>query len=342
MEEELDRIRTANASHHVTAEAIDYDSDDVEACEVVPTIELSAHEELCDLEASTDINNEKEDEDSQSESMGAIEAIPLGSLVSTGGMPNVYNSSSRAFRQRAEFCSATIIKPTKRTELGLSLSDLVEGGSGLCISGIKKNGFLFESGAPFEVGDRVLSINNHSCDRMDHKRAAKLLREAPGSVSIVVQNIGGDPLMVECMITKPSPGHRTGIGFTSSEEPPQVNVSTIFLNGLFADSLLTEGDEVVSVNSIPCRELDSSAVADIIISASKYVTIVAKKFEGNGVVVAFDGATRREQKCPTLQRWTNNDRSQQSIGPGCQLLFCVLFITAMIILIFYMQVYRSI
>lgn len=303
-----------------------------DVAEIVSTIQLSEEIEIFDLEADTAVASLDYDQDSEAEPIEAPVAVPLGSLMSTGGMENEFNSNSRAFKQRAEFISVAVIKPSKRTELGLSLRELVDGGNGLLISGIKDKGFLKKAGAALEIGDRVLSINNQSCEGMDHKRAAKLLREAPGMVLIVVQNIGGDPLIVESMISKPSPGHQTGIGFSSSEPPSRVSISTIFLNGLFADSLLSEGDEIVTVNSIPCRELDSSAVADIVIAAPKYVTVVAKKFEGNGVVVAFD-ETRRSRSKKWRRRSSTNARRPQRIGPGCQLLACAIFITATALLI---------
>jgi len=323
----------------VTAvEAIeDYDSDDLEGCETVPTIELTEDAELCDLECQA---NDKLDEDVafQSGSLDAPVAVPLGSLLSTGGLANEFNSTSRRFQQRAEFISAALIKPRERTDLGLSVSELIGGGSGLCISEIKKKGLFFESGAPLEVGDRVVSINNQSCDEMDHKKAAKILRESPTSVTIVVQNIGGDPLMVECLITKPTPDHRTGIGFSACTSPARVNISAIFPEGLFADSLLTEGDEVLNVNSIPCRELESETVADIIITAPRYVTVLAKKFEGNGVVVACDSSPdkRKRRSSSTSRRGSSGERRRRRlIGPGCQLIFLSLFIGSVIVVVLF-------
>lgn len=337
-DEELGKV--LSSSMHVTVvQAIeDYDDDDLKGSETVPTIELTEDAELCDLECQA---NDQLDEDVAFEcgSLDAPVAVPLGSLLSTGGMANEFNSTSRRFQQRPEFISAAVIKPRKRTDLGLSVSDLVGGGSGLCISEIKRKGLFFESGAPLEVGDRVVSINNQSCDGMDFKQAAKILRESPSSVTIVVQNVGGDPLMVECMITKPTPDHRTGIGFSASTSPPRVNISAIFPEGLFADSLLTEGDEVLNVNSIPCRELESETVADIIITAPKYVTVLAKKFEGNGVVVACDGSPKkRKRRSSSSSRRGNRSeqrRRRRLIGPGCQLVFLSLFIGSAIVVVLF-------
>ena len=98
--------------------------------------------------------------------------------------------------------------------------------------------------------------------------------------------------------------------------------------------MLTEGDEILSINSIPCRELDASAVADIIVSSPKHVTIVAKKFEGHGMVVAFDGASSK-RKGRMQRNATNSYRVERRIGPGCQLLAFVVFCAATGLLIFY-------
>jgi PDZ domain len=307
-----------------TVQAVDlyYSDDDLEGGEMVPTIELSESSEVYDLACSSE------------EVVEAPIAVPVGSLMSTGGIENEFNSRGHpSFRKRAEFISVAIIKPSKRTALGLSLSDLVDGGKGLCISGIKDNGFLKETGAPLEVGDRIVSINNHSCEDMDHKRAAKLLRDAPERVLLVARNVGGEPFLVESMITKPTPHARSGIGFASSESPTaRLHISVLFPNGLFADSLLSEGDEVLTVNSIPCRELEPSVVADIVLASPKYVTVVAKKFEGNGVVVASDETTTRK----IMRRSRPADsRDRCLVDPciGCQMVAAVLLITAAITLI---------
>jgi C-terminal processing protease CtpA/Prc len=206
---------------------------------------------------------------------------------------------------------------------------MFETGRGMEISAIRPAGLIARSGAPLKVGDKVVSVNNFSCDRMDNKHAAKLLKEAEGTVKIVVQNTGGDPRIVETMIAKPAPNHPTGIGFASTSNPPQLNVSRIFAEGLFAQSLLTIGDEVIFVNKIPCRELDSAAAADIIKSAPQYVTVVAKKFEGQGVVIASndeDGGNLYEE-----------ESRDGHYGSKKQILCFFVFLTALVILIMYLR-----
>lgn len=320
-----ERISSRRLSN-VTVEAVDdYDSDDVEAGEVIATIELSEAEVCGDAESV--VSDGKDDVASLE---AAAVAVPVGSVLSMGGdmMPQ---QDDRDGRERAEFVSATWIKPSKNAKLGVSFRDL-ESERGLVISRIKKGGLVSSSGAPLRVGDRVVSVNNFSCDKLDHKRAAKVLRDSPSCVTIVAQNVGGDPLLVETMITKPSPGHTAGIGFSSAESPSRVSVCTICHDGLFADSLLSVGDEIISINNIRCAQLDSFATADIVKSAPQYVNVLAKKFEGNGVVVGGDEMTTRAMK---LRKWAGRQRGP-GIGPGCQLAFGVVFIAALIILLFYM------
>jgi len=312
-----------------------------EAGESIPTIELSVEAEVNDATSTPDDSDRNYDKRlNEREDNGAsrpmktkkgrrqlpttsAEAVPVGSLMSRG---IGFGENSRNFGSRAEFISVALIKPSVETELGLSLSGT---GGGIFISGMTSSGLIAESGAPVNVGDRLISVNNISCDRMDHKRAAKLLRRSSGTIVIVARNPkGGNVLLVESMITKPSPTHQSGIGFSSAESS-QVNISNIFADGLFAQSLLSIGDEVLSINGLPCRQLNPSAVADIVRSAEKYLTVVAKKFQGNGVVIAtsenVDGTTMG----------LGLALRQRHKRTACHLLLCSVFVVTLVALIIF-------
>lgn len=280
-------------------------------------------------------------------------ALPVGSLLSreADAITRNNNNGNCTITQRAEFISATLIKPSPTTKLGLTFE--VDGtiGFGFVIATISPTGLLGTSGAPFHVGDKVISVNHCSCDQMEHpSQATQLLESAPSEIIIVVQNRGGDPCVVETMITKPNPHHQAGIGFSCPDSLEQVNVSCLIVDGLFATSLLTIGDEVLSINAIPCGDLDSEAAADIIRSAPTYITIVARKFYGNGIVIAMNNNNEDDDndKQQPFKWWygtmigtatTSEDYGRQERGfhMGCYALVCCLALTFLVLLIVALQ-----
>lgn len=318
----------------VMVKAIQDDDFDVEAGEDIPTIELSAHSDQTYDEDHTLQNPGDENDTGAASSVDQPSRRSLATAAVASPIGGIMSRSEQAVegsrpRRRPEFISAAVIKPSPETELGLSFK-MRESGRGIEISSISDSGLMAEAGAPVKVGDKIVSVNDYSCDRMDYKHAAKLLREAEGRVTLVVHNIGGDSRLVESMIAKPAPNHQTGIGFSSTESPSQLHISRIFVDGLFANSLLTVGDEVLYINSIPCRELDSATAADIVKTTPEYITIVTRKFEGNGVVIA------------------SNDTEIQQLNEAARLakygmrkqIFCFfVFLVTMVVLIMYLQFY---
>ena len=288
-------------------------------------------------------------------------ALPVGSLMSRDEdasylQNNIGSTGSnhtpqqrQQNRQRSEFISASLRKTSVDADLGISFREAHDG-TGFTISELSREGLIGTSNAPFQVGDTVISINSCSCDRMDHpSKAATLLQTAPVEITLVVRNSGGDPLQIETMITKPSPRYPVGIGFSCLDSLEQVNVSCILEDGLFAQSLLTVGDEIVSINGITCRGLDSDAVADIVRSAPDYVTIIAKKFLGNGVVLATGDDDDHNAITYRMIKWLGMDhKSTRNVTQygrrgrlrrtGYPVLCCCTFMTALVLLILYLQV----
>ncbi|CAB9505878.1 expressed unknown protein [Seminavis robusta] len=304
-----------------TVEAIECDDDDIESgnSDPIPTIDLSSCAEACDVVSDADsVHVDNEDEEGHAT---AVTVDTTAVISMDGRMP-----AESEDEKRAGFISATIIIASIDTELGLSFRSLPEE-NGFYISQIKKTGLVFKSGAPFQVGDKVISINNKSCGaQMDHKYAAKMLRESSGFVTIVAQNNNtkkGDSCKVESMITKPYPNARAGIGFSSSDNPSKIYVCSVFFDGLFANSLLAVGDQVLSINGIPCRDLDPTAAADIIKSSPKYVTISARKFQGNGVVVASSSNSDTAKRI----RFCGSRTTRRLCRWLCSVVFLAAFVT---------------
>jgi len=186
-------------------------------------------------------------------------------------------------QKRASLLSATIVRNSTSEKLGLGLAVTSRGV--LLISSVKPGGLLSES--PFRVGDRLVSINNVSCEYMRKSEAAQFLRNVVGTLTLVVQNDSGDSTLVESMIWKPNPDSKTGMAVVSNGYT-RARVSNIRPNGLFERSLLSRKDLILSVNNIPCQFLDSKEVADIVMRAKDSVTVVAERKYESAVVVAME------------------------------------------------------
>jgi predicted metalloprotease with PDZ domain len=183
-------------------------------------------------------------------------------------------------RRRAEFISATVMKPTKDTSIGMAL---VNNNGDVVISSISPDSIV--ASTPFRVGDRLLSVNTKRCYVMESKDAEDLMAALEGQVTIVVHHEGGDPNLVESMVTKPSDACRCGLGLASAGGRG-LKISHIDAGGLFFDSLLNVGDPVVSINDQDCELCDAEHAAEMIVKAGRLITIKAKTLLETGVVVA--------------------------------------------------------
>ena len=208
-----------------------------------------------------------------------------------------------AVERRAEFISATIYKPnTSQTATAADAEidkedaedrnsqhdilgmDLICNENGdVLISRIEPGSIMART--PFQVGDRLLSVNQKRCYVMDAKAVVQFMATLEGNVTIVVHNDGGDPNLVESMITKPSLDHRCGLGLASTGRH-HLKISNIDADGLFFDTLLNVGDPVVSINGEECEICDAQDAGDLIQQAGIYITIKSRTLLETGVVVA--------------------------------------------------------
>ncbi|CAB9517702.1 expressed unknown protein [Seminavis robusta] len=188
-------------------------------------------------------------------------------------------------RRRAAFLSATVMKPTTESKLGMGLKKGKDGS--LQVSSLSNNPECLLSEAPFQTGDVLVSINNQSCTGMNLSAVGKLLKQTTGVLTVVVQNSTGDSTLVESMIRKPTPTSKTGLGVAHSAGQ-QIKVSSINPKGPFAESLLSRRDTILSVNDVPCECLmGAREAANIIVSAETSVTVVAQRQSDNAAVVAM-------------------------------------------------------
>jgi C-terminal processing protease CtpA/Prc len=190
-------------------------------------------------------------------------------------------STNTADGSRAEFLSATVLKTTGDAMLGIGLMEHQDGT--IYISRLLPEGPLGQS--PFRVGDKLLSINTKGSDYLDRVTAAALLRALEGTITIVAQNVGGDPKLVETMVEKAKPDSIVGIGLTCSIHG-SLEVTKVIASGLFAHSLVSIGDRVISINKIGCNRISARSAVVIIRNSPRSVTFLAETHADTGVVLA--------------------------------------------------------
>lgn len=184
-------------------------------------------------------------------------------------------------RRRAAFASATVVKNTEEDVLGMGLK---KANGSLQVSSLRPNCLLSE--APFQVGDKIISINNVDCAKKSLSQIAAMLKRSTGLLTVVVEHPEGDPKLVESMIMKETPTSKTGLGVAPSAGQ-QIKISSINSNGIFASSLLSRRDRILSVNDTPCEYLqDVAEAAKLIVNAKRTVTILAERRSDNAAVVA--------------------------------------------------------
>jgi C-terminal processing protease CtpA/Prc len=76
--------------------------------------------------------------------------------------------------------------PKTAEVLGFSIAGIREGNSPIYISAIIPNSVAWKHGR-LKIGDQLLSVNGVSVENEDHKKAVELLKQAEGSVKLVVR-----------------------------------------------------------------------------------------------------------------------------------------------------------
>ena len=179
---------------------------------------------------------------------------------------------------RPEFMDSILWKDTADVKVGVSFA-MDDDGHALRISSLDPCGLLSDS--PFCVGDKLLRINNQSCQYMTEEQAAALVREATGTLSLVVHNESGDSSLVTSMVQKPTAESSPGISLESSDSDKMLCISGFYAYGLFGQSLLNVGDRVLSINNMECANLDvETAMNRSDFAHARSLTIAVKKHQG--------------------------------------------------------------
>jgi hypothetical protein len=243
-----------------------------------------------------------------------------------------YFSSSPTTSRRAEYVSAAFHRPSSAIPFGLHLNK-----DDLKIIYIDENSLAGDS--PFQVGDKIFSINNKQCGNMTGDAVCQLLRSLFGIVTIIVQNEGGSSDLVESMITKHSQRELSGLSLVSRNN--KLMVSSLAMGQKFANSLINVGDQVVSINGISCEHLGPEEAAEIIKKAPKHVTVVARTLGQTGVVVAEESWTHPSAAAVPAQAGSSQyydaqdqrDKSRQHTLACASCCICLFIVIKMFIVI---------
>lgn len=247
---------------------------DKEGAAAIPTIWLSFYQVIQEAEASVSPLEDAKPLPESYRSMRQIEVA--GELVKS----DLALQLNPIRRERAAFLSATVVKKRKSEALGLNFTESSDGV--LRISSTILEGLFAD--APFRTGDVLVSINKKNCKGLKRNRIDKLLRSTRGFLTIVVENPKGDPKLVESMVVKPHPDYPTGLGL-AKDCSRYVHISSVKNRQIFAESLISRKDLILSVNGISCEYYDCKAVARIIRYAEKNVTIMAERKDHSAVVM---------------------------------------------------------
>ena len=223
----------------------------------------------------------------------AFQARPQVTLSSVGEPtaqdPNVggTDDSSLMFGTASEavarYRNVTVVKDSTDTDLGIDVYQDEETAD-MKIARIEAEGVLHES--PLRVGDKIVSINSKSCFEMNAQTANNLLRQLVGPVTIVaLSGEGAENNLVETMVQKPSVSSKVGIHLRRNTRG-SLEVAAIPSDGLLRQSLLNEGDRLLSINGTPCERLEASEATRLILSSPKVVVLLTEMQHSTGVVLA--------------------------------------------------------
>ena len=212
---------------------------------------------------------------------GSNRFVPVAVASVLPDHPPLSLSDDEEEEQRPDLLSATVYKQTQHSPVGIVLMD--NANVGVTVKRIDPGGLF--SNSSFQVCDRIMSVNSESCDGMDSKSVADLIRNAKHIVTVVVQAPNGRADRISSMVMKEAPDARVGIGFKKSGG--KLVISSISENGVFAHSLLNISDVCLSINGIPCTsETDAETAVELVHTSPSFVTITAKTSHATGVVVA--------------------------------------------------------
>ncbi len=192
---------------------------------------------------------------------------------------------------RANRISVTVVKDDSNS-YGMGLAEVPRTKNLVRIDAIVDGGLLFDS--PIRRGDILKSVDNEAVQ--DYRSVMLQLMKTEGPVTIKVDTPASqsNPAMVQAFCRKPSPYTLLGIEFEVVEHSTTQNdlvadpngtqaiatskllqIKEIDPAGFFANSVLSHGDFVLSINGTACTEMGSDEAATMIMESESIVDILA-------------------------------------------------------------------
>ena len=160
---------------------------------------------------------------------------PLGAVGATSSDDEVAGTATRS-------ATAVALKPDSATKLGFTYKMYPEQ---IVVASVKV-GSIFD-GTPLKEGNEIISINGQEVKGMDRESFRSLLTSLPeGNVTIVMNEVV--PLTI-LRVSATKPEATSKLGFTYKYIGNKVVVASVKDDGIFADTELKKGQEIVSINS---------------------------------------------------------------------------------------------
>lgn len=190
-------------------------------------------------------------------SLSGVEPFP----VSADPQPssNYHDDPTMPPPRRPAFVTITVLKPHIHCRLGIKLAVDAESLT-TYISGFRPDAEMSRmlELSPLCVGDMILSVNDTNCVGLAPKEIAGLLGSVEGSLTIAVENVSGDPVLVETMIEKPSIDCKVGLSFRYSTVDGGFLQATN-VSGLVEKSFVQPGDRIIMINGERPRTVEAAA-----------------------------------------------------------------------------------
>lgn len=173
--------------------------------------------------------------DDQSTIPSAKHTNPMGGVNATSSDDEVAGTAART-------ATAVALKPDAATKLGFTYKMYPDQ---IVVASVKE-GSIFH-GTPLKEGNEVISINGQEVKGMDRESFRSLLSNLPeGNVTIVMNEIV--PLTI-LRVAAVKPESTSKLGFTYKYIGNKIVVASVKEDGIFADTELRKGQEIVSINS---------------------------------------------------------------------------------------------
>ena len=184
---------------------------------------------------------------------------------------------------RPEFLFLRVHKETPTQKVGLFFRRAETGG--VIISRIVETGLMAHSN--LQVGDRIMSINNHSCLLASPSRVAEIIAQSESTLDIMVRNKDGCPHTISTCSQIPKGADRVGV--TLKLRSGAIRVSRIHDNSLFHNTSLQPSHRALWINGTHCEHLGLQDAAELLIrTKTGFCTIISQPHAGNALVLACE------------------------------------------------------